>query len=171
MFLRGLLFHIDSSSEVLIRDDLLQGRRYQRIKHLKIREQTLLPLRGIHGVFFEFFPSQDDSSQRRRNLRIKHLKNQGSNDSSVDCDAIRSPTDLATSSSLIHNIAITEQPEQEHTSVLTFQHWKSAESGKSPKCSSEVRFSRIFHQRFLRTNSSSTVLRSSKSQSPGKARS
>ena len=74
VFLRGLLFRIDSSSEVLIRDDLLQGRRYQRIKHLKIREQTLLPFRGIHGVFLELFPSQDDSSQRRRNLRIKHLK-------------------------------------------------------------------------------------------------
>ena len=77
VFLSMLLFDINSSSEVLIRDDPLQSRRHLRSKHSKIKKSC----------------------------------------TSNDCDVIRSSTDLATSASLIHNIATVRQPEQEHTSV------------------------------------------------------
>ena len=46
----------------------------------------------------------------------------GNSRPSMDCDVIRSSTDLATSTSLIHNIATVRQPEQEHTSV---SNWNS----------------------------------------------
>ena len=59
---------------------------------------------------------------------------------SIDCDVKRSSTDLATSTSSIHNIAIVGHAESEHTSVLklVFQRWKSEESGNLSKCGSEI---------------------------------
>ena len=43
MFLSALLFDIDSFSEVPVRDNLFQCKRYLRIKHFKIGEISPLP--------------------------------------------------------------------------------------------------------------------------------
>ena len=75
---------------------------------------------------------------------------------STDCDVTRSSTDLDTSTSLIHIIAIVGHPGLEHTSVLrlVFQHWTCNESGILSKCKSEIRLlgyvpSNKFENKFL----------------------
>ena len=47
VFLSMLLFNINSSSELLIRDHPLHGRRHLRIKHLKIGESNALQLTAM----------------------------------------------------------------------------------------------------------------------------
>ena len=66
------------------------------------------------------------------------ISKSGNSGPSIYCDVTRSSIDLATSTSLIHNIVIVGQPEQERTSVLklVFQHWKSEPSGNLSKCRS-----------------------------------
>ena len=74
---------------------------------------------------------RDYPFQSRRSLRIKHPQKYGNTSPPNDCDVLRWSTDLATSTSLIHNIAWVRFPEQGHTSVLNFvfQHWNQEVSG------------------------------------------
>ena len=68
------------------------------------------------------------------------IKKSGKSRPSVDCDVIWSSNYLATSTTLISNIGIVRHNEFGHTSVLklTLKHWRSAECGNLPKCSSEI---------------------------------
>ena len=131
VFLSMLLFHINSSPEVLIRDD----------------------------------PSS-------KHTLSSHQAKSRNTSPSIDCDVIRSSTDLATSTSVIHNIATVEQPEQERTSVLQLvcQHWKPDVSGNLSKCSSEIWFPRNFHHTILKISSSCMIQRVPGRKLPGKAR-
>ena len=65
----------------------------------------------------------DNLPQSRRYLRIKHLKIK-EHVSSIDCDVKRSTTEVAISTSLIHDIVSVGQGVCAHTSVLklTLQH-------------------------------------------------
>ena len=80
---------------------------------------------------------------------------------STDCDVKRSSTDLAISTSLIHDTATVGQPEQEHTSVLTlvFQHFQSSGSGNFCRMQFRDSIPRSFHDTVLRVRCSSTMHR------------